>query len=61
MKTETALQYFQGSRLLLASAAGVTRQAIQRWVKTGVVPEAAAYRLQAATKWKLKVDPKVYL
>lgn len=60
MKTGAALKYYQNSRQLLASAAGVTKQAIQRWVKTGLVPEAAAYRLNALTKGKLKVDPKVY-
>jgi hypothetical protein len=60
MKTETALAFYKGSRLLLASAAGVTKQAVNRWVKTGIVPEAAAYRLKELTRGKLKVDPKVY-
>jgi hypothetical protein len=60
METKTALEFYEGSRLLLAAAAGVTKQAVQRWMKTKVVPEAAAYRLQAKTKGKLKVDPRVY-
>jgi hypothetical protein len=60
MKTETALAFYKGSRLLLASAADVTRQAVQRWVKTGIVPEAAAYRLEKKTRGKLKVNPALY-
>jgi hypothetical protein len=59
MRTETALKHYE-SRTALAKAAGVTRQAVQRWVKTGVIAEAAAYRLQEATRGKLRVDKAVY-
>lgn len=59
MKTETAIAFY-GTRGKLATAAGVTKQAIAYWIKTGVVPWPSALRLQEQTKGKLKVDQGAY-
>ena len=57
MLTERVIEYF-GSHAKVAAAIGYSRQAIYRWSK--VVPEAAAYRIEACTRGKFKVDPKTY-
>lgn len=59
MKTETAIKFYKSARKL-AKAAEVSRQAVTRWKKTGLVPEDAAYRLHVTSGYKLKVHPEHY-
>lgn len=42
----------------VARAIGVTKSAVSQW--KDIIPEAMAYRVQAATRGKLKVDPSLY-
>lgn len=58
MNKSAALTHFDGNGAALARAIGITRSAVNQW--PDIVPEAMAYRLQAATGGKLKVDPSVY-
>lgn len=57
MLTKDVLKHY-GSRARLAAAIGYTRQAIYRWGK--LVPEAAAYRIAAATGGRFTVNPDLY-
>jgi DNA-binding XRE family transcriptional regulator len=57
MRTDHIIDHF-GSRAKVAEAIGYSRQAIYRWER--YVPEAAAYRIEAATKGLFKVDPRLY-
>ena len=57
MFTKDVLKHY-GSRASLAAAIGYTRQAIYRWGK--LVPEAAAYRIAAATGGRFTVNPDLY-
>lgn len=43
----------------IAEALGITKSAVSQWPK--VVPEGAAYKLQALTRGKLKVNARLYL
>jgi hypothetical protein len=59
MKYATALEHY-GTGLAIAAALGIKSQAVYQWKKTGVVPQKSAIRLQAHSKGRVKVDPKVY-
>jgi len=56
LKTE-ALKFF-GSKMAIARALGVKRQAIQGWGE--VVPIRRAFVLQDLSRGKLKVKPELY-
>jgi len=58
MRTIDAVQYFDGRRAL-AERLGITTQAVAKWGDS--VPEGSAYKLQALTNGRLRVDPSVYL
>lgn len=58
MYKSIVLDHFNGNGASVARAAGVTRSAVSQW--KDIIPEAMAYRLQAATRGKLKVDPSLY-
>lgn len=60
MKTAHALKYF-GSQAALAMAAGVTRQAVSRWMKTGLVPRKAAIRLTNTDPGKIRLGLNDYV
>jgi len=51
MKTEVAVSYF-GTPVALASALGITRQAVNDWGE--FVPEGRAYQLEVLTEGALK-------
>ena len=57
MLTIDAVQYFDGRRAL-AERLGITTQAVAKWGEA--VPEGSAYKLQAVTNGRLRVDPSVY-
>jgi hypothetical protein len=57
MRTIDAVQYFDGRRAL-AERLGITTQAVAKW--GDAVPEGSAYKLQAVTNGRLRVDPSVY-
>jgi hypothetical protein len=44
----------------MAAAAGVSKQAVTRWAKVGLVAEASAWRLNADSGGKVKVNRKDY-
>lgn len=58
MYKTVVLEFFKNNGAAVARAVGVTRSAVSQW--RDIVPEAMAYRLQAATRGKLKVDPALY-
>jgi predicted transcriptional regulator len=49
----------RGARKKIADLLGITHSAISQW--GDVVPEGNAYKLQALTNKKLKVDPACYI
>lgn len=51
------LQHF-GSAAATARALGITKSAVSQWGLN--VPERIAYRVQALTEGRLKVNPSVY-
>jgi DNA-binding transcriptional regulator YdaS (Cro superfamily) len=57
MWKQTVLDHFK-SATKAAAAAGVTKSAVSQWKE--VIPERMAYRIQRATRGKLKVDPGLY-
>jgi hypothetical protein len=57
MRKADVVQYF-GSVSKAAKAIGKTRQAVSQWPE--VIPEGSAYKIQAVTKGKLRVDPDLY-
>ena len=57
MLTATAIEHY-GTQAALARALNVTRSAINQWGE--IVPQGAAYKLQALTEGVLKVDPENY-
>ena len=57
MRTIDAVHYFD-VRLALAERRGITTQAVAKWGEA--VPEGSAYKLQAVTNGRLRVDPSVY-
>lgn len=59
MKYDAALKHYK-TNAALAAAAGVSKQAVTRWAKTGVVPEASAWRLNAHSKGRVKMNMKDY-
>lgn len=59
MKYSTALGHFK-TGLAIAKKLGIRSQAVYAWKKKGVVPQKQAIRLQALSRDKVKVDPKVY-
>lgn len=59
MTYATALGFYK-TGLAIAAALGIKPQAVYQWKKTGVVPEKRAVRLQAHSRGRVKVDPKVY-
>lgn len=61
MRTETAINHFgpgRGAKIRIAEALGISSGAISQW--GDVVPEGQAYKLQALTNGKLRVDPACY-
>ena len=59
MKTQTAIEFF-GSAADLARAASVSRQAVTRWIKTGLVPIRKALDLERATARQLNASVEDY-
>jgi hypothetical protein len=59
LKTEVALKHYK-TRRAMQEAAGVTKQAVARWFKTGLVPERCASRLNRESNEKLKIHPEHY-
>jgi hypothetical protein len=57
MKKKDVVKYY-GTQEKVATALGLTRQAIVAWGP--VVPQGQAYKLQAITGGKLKVLPELY-
>ena len=57
MLTKDVIKHY-GSRAKLAEAIGYSRQAIYRWGR--YVPEAAAYRIAAASAGRFSVNPSLY-
>lgn len=55
-KTDVLSHFKTG--VAVARAVGVTKSAVSQW--GDVIPEAMAYRVQAATRGKLKVNPSLY-
>ena len=62
MLKSAVLAHYDGNGAAVARAVGVTRSAVCQWPDDdeGHIPEAMAYRVQAATRGKLKVDPADY-
>lgn len=64
MKKSDVIKYFRcptcnaGNEATVARALNISRQAVYKWGE--VIPEAVAWRIQALTKSRLKVDPQVY-
>lgn len=58
MKKVTALAHFANDTHETAAAAGVTRQAVEKW--GDIVPLASAMELERSTKGELKVDHELY-
>ena len=57
MKKESAIEYF-GSGAALASAIGVTRQAVADWKQ---IPIGRQYQIEVLTGGKLRADrPEIY-
>lgn len=57
MTLQEALDYYGGSKSKLAEAIGRTPATVTNWIaRGGVIPEASQYRLQRATKGRLKAD-----
>lgn len=59
MTYETALGHYR-TGLAIAAALGIKPQAVYQWANKGRVPSKSAARLQAHSRGKVKVDPKVY-
>jgi len=59
MTYDTAMKFYK-TGLAIAKALNIKPQAVYAWKKSGVVPEKRAVRLQAHSKGKCPVDPKVY-
>lgn len=57
MRKTTVIEHF-GSAQAVATALGITRQAIGEW--GDIIPEGAAYKLQVITAGKLQVDQALY-
>jgi hypothetical protein len=57
MRKQDVLDFF-GNGAAAARAVRVTKSAASQW--GDIVPERIAYRFQAATRGKLKVDPAIY-
>ncbi len=57
MKKADVIEHF-GSEAATAEALEISRQAVNKWPDP--IPEGAAYKAQAVSKGKLKVDPAVY-
>lgn len=55
MKTKDAVNFF-GTKSAVAKAAGVSRGRVSQWGED--VPELSAYRLERASKGKLKAFPQ---
>jgi DNA-binding transcriptional regulator Cro len=55
MKYAAALKFYKTPRAM-AQAAGVTRQAVNLWKKSGVVPEISAWRLNRHSGGRLKFN-----
>jgi predicted transcriptional regulator len=57
MRKQTALDHFH-SQTAIAKALGITKSAVSQW--KDVIPERMAYRLERATRRKLRVDRSLY-
>lgn len=57
MKKENVIKFF-GSQAEVARTLGIKPPSISDWKE--VIPEGSAYKLQALTKGKLKVNPALY-
>ena len=58
MRKTDVLEHFDNNGAAVARAVGVTRGAVHLWGE--IIPEAMAYRVQEATRGKLKVDSRLY-
>lgn len=58
MYKSVVLAYWNHNGAAVARAIGITKSAVSQWKE--IIPEAMAYRVEKATKGKLKVDPSVY-
>lgn len=56
LKSDVRAHY--GTLEATARALGITKSAVSQWPET--IPELWAYKLQAITKGRLKVNPIVY-
>jgi len=59
MFTKDAIAFY-GNKARLAKAAGITRQAVQKWPIDGLVPFMAAIRLEEASGRSLRFDLDLY-
>lgn len=59
MRYDAAMKYYK-SHAALGRAAGVSRQAVSLWKKSGIVPETSAWRLNAHSKGRVKMNLKDY-
>lgn len=57
MRKEAVIEHF-GSAQAVATALGISRQAVGDWGE--IIPEGAAYKLQVITAGKLQVDQANY-
>jgi len=60
MTYDTAIGFYESDRKI-AEVLGISKQAVGRWKKSGVVPAVSALKLQTNSRGKVKVDPNVYV
>jgi hypothetical protein len=60
MKFDAALAFYK-TQTAIARALGRTRQQVNSWRETGVIPAKHAVILEVHSKGKVKVDPSVYV
>ena len=59
MQTTDVITYY-GSPAEVARILGISRAAVSKWAKEGIVPEGSAYKIESLTRGKLKVNPSDY-
>lgn len=57
MRKQTVVDYF-GTQIAVAKALGITKSAVCQWKAR--IPERMAYRLEALTRKRLRVNRKDY-
>lgn len=58
MLKEDVKKHYGGTLEAVGRAMGISKSAVSQW--PDLVPELWAYKIQALTKGKLRVDPKLY-